>query len=176
MNKKIEVTIKAIFENAPKKICGHAYTLEVNGVSFSASNVFDFGKYDPEIRDRVFFEIKELLNKHGNWVLGIDKERLYNTIKAEVAVNKAARKGLYNHPVGYVGEWLEHQLENALRWMKEDAEGEMIARILLAIDSETYGDFHSRFHRMVYANWKTAKEFHAEELFEKKAAEIFAVA
>ena len=173
---KYEVSITTAFDNAPSEICGHAYTLSVDGVAFSVSNVFKFGKYDPEVRDRVMYELKELLTKHGNWVFGLSKEELKKTIEAQVAVNRAARKGLYKDNPGYVSEWLEGQMKNSLRWMKEDKEGELIARVLLAIETETYGSFYSRFRTRKYASWKIAKDEHAEALFEKKAAELFAVA
>ena len=176
MKKYNNVTITMPFSTAPETICGHAYTMEVNGVAFSVRNVFDFGEYDPEIRDRVMFELRELLTKHGNWVFGLSKDELEKTIKAEIAVNKAARFGQYKNPVGHVGKWLEMQMSYSLHWMNEDEEGEIIARVLLAIEAETFGSFYNRFRCMKYANWEIAKAHRAEDLFIEKAAELFAVA
>lgn len=175
MKKYNNVTITMPFATAPETICDHAYTMEVNGVAFSVRNVFDFGEYDPEIRDRVMFELRELLTKSGNWVFSLSKEDLFITIKAEVAVNRAARKGLYKHNPGFFGEWLETKMDNAVTIWEKDEETYMIARVLLAICGETFGQ-ERKFHTRIYSNWRIAKEYHAEKLFEKKAAELFAVA
>ena len=150
----------------------HYSSVVINGVSICAMNLFPTLIWDKEIVNHVVEETIALANNSESW-FKVDKSRLEEIIRSEIAVNKAARLGKYKHEVGYFAEWLEERLRASLLWMG-DAEGETIARMLMALVSASYGKRDMKYDDGYRKGWECAVAWHKETQFIEDAAKLFA--